>query len=242
MQRFRGRVYLADRAISAGELTADGRHVLDIDEDSWHLLTLDADRSVCGCVRILDRTGARSLDQLWIRNSALTDSASWGGLFRSAIETEMKTARKDGLRFGEVGGLAMSPESRGTMTSLRTILGTFGFLQLLGGARCVVTATARHGCAQILRRIGLSPLVSGGKELPQYYDPQFGCEMQVLRFDSRYPAPKYLNWVGELATYLKNVPVVAGGSRTRAYPPAHQAQLPFLPGPGAAAWAAVASR
>jgi hypothetical protein len=240
MQRFRGSVYVDDGAISQADLTADGRHSLGIDRDSWHLLALDAYDRVCGCVRILDRTDARSLDDLWIRNSALAESREWGGALRAAIAAEIDSAHREGLRFGEVGGLAMAPETRCTMTSLRTILGAFGLLQLLGGAKCVVTATARHGCAQLLRRIGLAPLAAGGVDLPQYPDPQYGCEMRVLRFDSRFPAPKYLQWVAELTAYLRTVPVIFDDCRAPAPAPAPRVmRIPAFP--FAAAWSAAAT-
>src|SRR6266478_4657024 len=39
-QRFRGGIYLDDGAINRGELTPDGRHVSDLDNESWHLLTI----------------------------------------------------------------------------------------------------------------------------------------------------------------------------------------------------------
>src|SRR5512140_2452445 len=42
MQRLRGRIYLEDGAIEARHLT-DGRHRVDLDEGSWHLLVVDED-------------------------------------------------------------------------------------------------------------------------------------------------------------------------------------------------------
>src|ERR1035438_2542373 len=53
MQRLRGRVYLQDGAISEQDLTADGRHVQLIDEESWHLLILNPHDRVMGCTRYL---------------------------------------------------------------------------------------------------------------------------------------------------------------------------------------------
>src|ERR1700687_4614069 len=50
MQTLRGRVYLEDGAIEAGHLT-NGKHRADVDELSWHLLVVDQDDRVCGCVR-----------------------------------------------------------------------------------------------------------------------------------------------------------------------------------------------
>src|SRR5271166_5058685 len=53
MQRLRGRVYLEDGAVSERELTADGKHIQPIDEESWHLLILNSSNRVVGCTRYL---------------------------------------------------------------------------------------------------------------------------------------------------------------------------------------------
>ncbi len=219
MQRFRGHAYLNDGAIKPGELTHDGRHDQPIDNASWHVLSLDEDGEICACLRYLEENQARGFDDLWVRHSALSGSAELGSRFRRAIETEMRFARQHRLGFGEVGGWAVSESHRWTVEPLRIILATYGLLELLGGCIGVATATLRHGSATILRRIGLSSLAADGAELPPYYDPQFECEMEVLKFDSRSPNRKYRDWVVELASQLTAVPVIC---RERANP--------FLPG------------
>jgi hypothetical protein len=62
----------------------------------------------------------------------------------------------------------------------------------------------------MLRRIGLGGMLSAGEELPTYYDPHYGCHMQVLQFDSRHPNPKYHAWVAELESDLMGARVVCG--------------------------------
>jgi hypothetical protein len=52
-QNLRGRIYLEDEAIEPTDLTPDGRHYIGSDEESWHLLTMDSDGTVCGCARYL---------------------------------------------------------------------------------------------------------------------------------------------------------------------------------------------
>jgi len=213
MQRFRGAVYLEDGAISRRDFTLDGRHALDIDTQSWHLLALDQIGRICGCVRILEQTNARRFDELWISNCALAGSPHWSARLRKAVESEMTLAGRERIWFAEVGGLAIAPDRRCTTLSLATMLATSGLLQLLGGARCVATVTTRHGCAPILRRMGVTSLTDDGVELPSYYDPQYGCEMQVLRFDTRFPNPKFTDWIYELSMWLTKVPVFVANSR-----------------------------
>jgi len=219
MQRFRGMVYLRDGAVQKSDLTTDGRHKLTVDDRSWHVLSLDSEDRVCACLRYVDESSARGFDDLWIRHSALSRFPALGRKFRSAVESGMKSARRLGMGFGEVGGWAVAEAHRLTIEPLRIILATYGLLRLLGGALGVATATFRHGSAPILRRIGLSSLVSGGQEMPPYYDPQYGCDMEVLQFDSRSPAPKYENWVADLEQDLALAPVICRQAPKRAVAP-----------------------
>ena len=128
--------------------------------------------------------------------------------FRSAVETEMARARQKRMGFGEVGGWAIAEERRGTMDPLRMVLATCGLFRLLGGCIGVATATVRHGSSTILRRIGLRPFALDGVELPPYYDPRYGCEMEALRFDSDFPSPKYASAIDELMSWMKLLPVI----------------------------------
>src|SRR5262249_37720941 len=95
---------------------------------------------------------------------------------------------------------------------LRIILATYGLLELLGGCTGVATATSRHHSSAILRRIGLRGLQWNGVEMPPYYDPQYRCEMEVLSFDSRFPNPRYREWVEQLASGLSEAPVYSSES------------------------------
>jgi hypothetical protein len=208
MQRFRGRIYTGDGAVRASDLTADGRHRVRADDESWHVLTLDQNGQVCACLRYLQEERARGFDDLWVRHAALTRLAALGRKFRTAVEAEMARARQMRIGFGEVGGWAVAEDRRGTLEPLRIILATYGLLELLGGCAGVATATSRHSSASMLRRIGLRSLQVDGEDLPPYYDPQYSCEMEVLRFDSRHPNPKYREWVEQLASALSTAPVI----------------------------------
>jgi hypothetical protein len=208
MQRFRGSMYLRDGAIQHSDLTVDGRHKVEVDDRSWHVLSLDRHNRVCACLRLVDETRAAGFDDLWIRRAALADSPELGGKFRAAVEDCMRDARRMGMNFSEVGGWAVAEEHRHTLEPLRIILATYALLELLGGSLGVATATYRHESAPMLRRIGLGGMLSSGEELPSYYDPHYGCHMQVLQFDSRHPNPKYRGWVAELESDLTAARVV----------------------------------
>lgn len=223
MQRFRGSTYLFDGAILPTQLTGDGRHILPIDEESWHVLTLRQEGEVCACLRFHEEVPARRYHDLGICCSALARCTIWGETLRKAVEIERFHAQEETLRFGEVGGWAIATDRRNTAESLRIILATFGLLELLGGSIGFATATCKHGSASILRRLGLSALVVNDLILPQYYDPDYRSDMEVLRFDSRRPSPKYANWIAELSSHLANAPVICAERHV---------DYPSKPGPG----------
>jgi hypothetical protein len=217
-QRFRGQVYLSDGAVQAGDLI-DGRHQVSIDEQSWHVLSLDTRGRICACLRYLDEGNAAGVDELWIRHAALAQAPAYADRFRLAVEAQMARAREMEIGFGEVGGWAVAESHRYTLEPLRIILATYGLLQLQGGCSGVATATFRHSSATILRRIGLNSLTLDGVALPPYHDPNYGCHMEVLSFDSRYPAAKYRESVHELSCTLAASPVVCLQSMKSSFPP-----------------------
>jgi len=207
LQKLRGSVYLQDHAIRPSDLI-DGRHQLNIDQESWHLLVLDKSDEVCGCVRYRRLDNATRFSQLGVSNSGLARCSVWGGRLRDAVESELTLSRRLGLQYVEVGGWALADQIRGTSAAFRMVMATFGLSQVLGGAMGLSTVTRRHGSASILRRIGGRPLQSATLELPAYYDPEYGCEMEVLRFWSWAPNARYRVAVDEIKAGLRDILVL----------------------------------
>jgi hypothetical protein len=172
------------------------------------LLAIDGQGRICGCVRSRHHQKLATYRDLGIRNSALARSQEWGQKLRSAIESELEVARFREFGYAEVGGWAIAEERRGTMEALKVALATYSLAQILGGSIGLTTATVRHGSSSILRRLGGSPIEWDGAMLPPYYDPQYRCVMEILRFDSSAPEGKYLPWIGRIAAQLLTVPVV----------------------------------
>ena len=208
MQLFRGEIYLRDGAVRPEHLTTDGRHYLPVDEESWHVLTLNEERKICACLRLHQERALPGFDELPVSGSALGHCPMWRGKLRQAVETEITAASAAQIRFGDVGGWAIAPERRRTLEPLRTILAAYGLAQHLGGFLGIATATCKHGSATILRKLGLRPLQADGEDIPVYYDPHYSSEMEVLRFDSRHPNPKYWDWIHELRLLLSSTTVV----------------------------------
>ena len=92
-------------------------------------------------------------------------------------------------------------------------LAAYGLGQLLGGAVGLSTATRRHCSSSILRRIGGKSLEYAGIAIPPYYDPLYECDMEILRFDSSNPNPRYSVWVEEIGRSLQHIPVITNSDR-----------------------------
>ena len=212
MQRLRGSVYLEDGAIEAGQLT-DGRHRADADEVSWHLLVVDEDDRVWGCLRFHAHPAQTRFLQLNVSRSPLAHSEQWGEKLRAAVEAEFALSRSLDLPCVEIGGWALALGIRGTTEAVRMALAMYGLSQAVGGSVGISTATRRHCSASILRRIGGRSLQYDGLELPPYNDPQFKCEMEILRFYSWAPNPRYTMWIEGIKQDLRTVPVLTDGHK-----------------------------
>ncbi len=210
-QRLRGRVYLKDGAIRESDLTSDGRHVSKVDEKCWHLLTLSSDNIVMGCARFFPHSPSAPFEDLTVSQSSLAKCPDYGDRLREAVEAEMAIAREANFIWLEMGGWALSEELRGTTEALLYALATYAWSQLMGGALGISTATERNCSASILKRLGGRSLEQGGSALPAYYDENYRCQMEVLRFDSRSPNPKYRSTVETLRNQMSFVPVVSTG-------------------------------
>lgn len=209
VQRLRGGIYLKDGALQPQQLCADGRHSTVEDERSWHLLFLNRQRRVSACVWYLDQGPTPSFHQLRMRSTWLNHPDTWRSRLLAAVESELDRARQHGLAYAEVGGWAVAPEGRCTSEGLLLALGAYSLGRLLGGALGMTTATVRHASSSILRRLGGSSLEVDNTIIPPYFDSNYGCMMELLRFDSRHPNPKYAPLIDQLCKKLIEVPVLA---------------------------------
>jgi hypothetical protein len=211
VQRLRGRIYLEDGAIHESQLV-DGRHVVESDCASWHLLVLDHDGKTCGCVRYRDHGGPVEFSELTAARSSLASCPEWGGRMRAAVEDELLLSDALELPFVEIGGWALDPAIRGTVEALRMVLGAYAFSREFGGAVGLATATVRHSSASILRRIGGQPLEHDGETVPAYADRQYNCRMELLRFHSWALNPRYDPWIEQMAEEIREVTVISAGA------------------------------
>jgi hypothetical protein len=211
MQRFRGRLYLEDGAIKPWQLN-QGRHCLEIDQESWHLLVLDQMGRVCGCMRYREYAVGIRFSELGISQSALASSSEWSEKLRGAVEAERNLSKHLDRTISEIGGWALDAEIRGTAEALRIALATYALAQELGETIGISTVTQRHESSSILRRMGGRPLEFRGTQLPAYYDPHYECHMEILRFYSWALNPRYSIWIDEIKQHLRAAEVVTNGA------------------------------
>jgi hypothetical protein len=208
MQRLRGRVYLCDGAIRRYEVECDGRFIMDGDEDAWHLLLVDDADEIVGCARYMLYPKTACFDSLRVSRSALAKDFEWACRLRQTVEADLQLAWDRNLLYVEIGGWALSEEWRQTKAALETAIGSYALGNLWGGAIGSCTATARHGSASILRRLGGSSFENKGEPLPVYFDAQYGCNMELLRFDSRHPVSRFEPLIKELTRKLEKTQVI----------------------------------
>jgi hypothetical protein len=212
-QRLRGRVYLEDGAITQRDLTPDGRFIQLTDDQSWHVLTVNEVGDVVACIRCTFHSEGVSFSDLSVRGSALATHPQWGSRLQEAVERELTWARRRGMEFAEIGGWALDESVRYTTEAPKLIFSVFALAQLFrNGSVGISTATTRHHSSTMLRRAGGQPLSLEGESLPAYFDPHYGCEMEILRFDSSNFSPKYRSLVEDLRQNLSETLTICAAS------------------------------
>ncbi len=207
VQRFRGRIYQQDGAIAAEQLTPDGRHMTADDDKSWHMLLLDKEQHVSACAQYREHENTVAIEDLRVQRIPLAQD-EWRPKVMKAVADELARARKERLGYVELSGWAVAPEARRTSGPLTMALAVYGFGRRAGGALGMTTATYRHCSAVILQRLGGSRFEVDGTTLPPYYDPRYKCMMEILRFDSRTPNPKFIGLIDDLREKLADVLVI----------------------------------
>jgi hypothetical protein len=209
IQRLRGSVYMEDGAISQAHLSPDGRHIQDADQHSWHVLSVDEDGNVCACARYRPHAEEVRPEDLGVWQAALAQDPHWQSTLRNAIANEIDRARRLGVAYVEVGGWAVSRLRRGTTHAFETAVSSYALASGLGGCIGITTATVRHCSSRILRKLGGHSLQAAGVQIPSYFDPRYGCEMEILGFDSRSLNRRYGAHIDRMFAKFAGVPVIA---------------------------------
>jgi hypothetical protein len=191
MQRLRGRVALQENAITASMLDSSGRHLMPGDDKGWHLLRLRKDGKVAGCARILVHPRDVIFSRLRIAASSVARCAVWARQVRDSVESDLKYAQQNGLTVIEPGGWVVDEDLRGTREAVSIAINAFAWAQILGDCIGYLTATVKHGSSTILHRLGGRNLETEGQPIPRFFEPAWGCDMELLRFDTNSLNPRF---------------------------------------------------
>jgi len=195
-----------------------GLYSVPEDDRGWHFLMTNHEGSVTACVRYIAHEEVPSAAKLQVRESPPAQRRESKDVFWKAVESDLATARRDRLRYAEIGGWAVAKEYRGTSDGLMLALAAFSFGRMFGGALGMTTATVRHSSSTILRRLGGSDLQVNGTTVKPYYDPKYRCQMEVLRFDSRAASAKYSALIDMLKEKLTGALVIAQTAAVKRLP------------------------
>ncbi|MBS1819474.1 MAG: hypothetical protein JSU08_16195 [Acidobacteria bacterium] len=209
VQRFRGSVYLADGAVSQEQLGPEGLHRTAEDDQSWHLVLLDGQGEIAASAWYRDYPSQVHLQRLRLRQCPLAMASEWRDRLWVAVEHELALARRQGLRYAELGGWAVSEACRRSGDTLGIALAAYALGRVFGDSLGITTATVKHGSSRILRGLGGQPLELDGEEIPPYFDPHYNSLMELVRFDSRHPARRYAPGIALVQRRLMDARVVA---------------------------------
>jgi hypothetical protein len=207
MQAVRGAIYLQGGYVKRQQLSS-GLHRTPEDERSWHLLMTDGNGQVSSCLWVLAHRNTTNVQHLRVRNCPLAHG-EWHDRLFGAVESEIARARREGLRYVEAGGWAVSASRRCTSEGLLLPLAGYSLCRILGGALGITTANVTHSSSSILQRLGFSHLEFNGTAMPAYFDPRYNTMIELLRWDSRRPSAKFVGLIELLRQKLAHVPVFA---------------------------------
>lgn len=230
LQRLRGDVYREYHPV-ANDLTPDGRHAQSADQKSWHILLQGDNDRVLGCARYRPVRG--DFTDLAARESTLARSRTFGAKLRQAVEAHIRKAKADRLQYGEAGGWALSPGQRCSTAAVNIALMTFVLADRLGGGMGITTATTRHQSASMLRRLGGERLAG----LPAYYEPKYGCVIEILGFDIRSLGTQFARKLDQLRDCLETSEIVSRSEVRRKAPAFTDLRFPYPASPARTAYA-----
>lgn len=201
----RGEVYREYDPIAA-ELLPDGRHYDPLDQQCWHIALHTSAGYILGSSRY--RVIENGFEELSVSGSALAFSQEYGPSLKTAVERHIQRAALSDIQYGEAGMWALRAQARCSTAAVTIALMTFALAKALGGGSGITTATTRHGSSTILQRLGGSTFPG----LPPYYEPKYGCVIQVVHFDSVNLNTRYRSRMRRAEEELVNCDVICAAT------------------------------
>jgi 3-hydroxymyristoyl/3-hydroxydecanoyl-(acyl carrier protein) dehydratase len=203
IQKFRGEVYVKDKAIPETALDADGRHRVETDVSSWHIMVCEGNGPACACVRMRIMAPTAKLADLDLHKVIARMNPENRVRYTDSVENVRRIAHDNKMQFAEVGGWAVANDYRETEAALISAVSVWSLARMLGGVVCIAGATTRHHSATMLQRLGAMPLDADVGEASPFFDEYYGCDMILLRGDPTRLAQRYEKLASDIITHLR---------------------------------------
>ena len=172
---------------------------------------LASDGQVCGTLRVtVHRSGCRVSD-LAAFSCALFFEPEWKWRSKRILLAFLQRAWTAGLYVAETGGWALGKNLRGGKKGALLALSGWAITRLVGGAKILGIVTTRCGASRLTKYLGGSELRDEQGYVPPYFDWRYGCEMEVIEFDSRQVNPIFETSVKGLCDYFLRISAVKPG-------------------------------
>ncbi len=211
--RVRGRAYLADGAISAGDLDEDGAFLIPLDRHSWHILVQDDDGRTLGTSRntLLPLRDSQRRGRLPHIGKSF-ERAALPLSYRVSAEQYLAKAQ---LRFGSshplwgvTGGWASTLE--GAKSGPLVALALRAHFRLTGCACGLAIASERHNAVGQLMRTGCR-LIHPRTHPGMFFDPGYGCHVGLVGGFAYAEPPSLRRIVDRIERQLRDSEVVTLG-------------------------------
>ena len=212
IQKFRGRIYFDERAIPESSLGSDGRHILDIDLKSWHMIVISAnDKKILGVMRSYMHDLKNEIDLDSVQAFKLTQrlNSKERERYEQAMIRFINCASARAQFFAESGGWAVDRREQKRTLSTLVMAALSTLLHVSGTTVGLGTATERNNSSEILKKLGgFSIEDANGEVLPPFFDMYYNCEMEILGFYSESFCKPIENTTLDIVSNLHRVRVL----------------------------------
>ena len=205
IQQLRGKVYVAEGALEPSMLDFNGRHIDPFDRRSWHVLMRTPDGQVGGALRVTIHRAGCGVSDLAASSCPLFVDPEWKWRSNRILLTFLRRACDAGLHVAETGGWALEEGLRGGRKGALLALSGWAITRLAGGAKGLGIVTTRCGASRLTKYLGGSELRDELGCVPPYFDWRYGCQMEVLEFDSHRVNPIFEALVKALCEYFSGM-------------------------------------
>ena len=215
IQRFRGGVYVQDKAIPANALDDLGRHYSDYDYRAWHVLFRDRRQDLCGAIRVglVSYGDIEGIDHLQVLEFLSHMPSDKKAPLETAVRKFLDNCKTLVPSICEPGAWAVSADVRKGRLAPVLAASIWSLLRVVGGAAGVATATTKHGSANILKKMGGFDLFLNGMPLVPFYDSYHQCYIELIGFDSDYLNPRLEPTVAQVQDYMSTLPIITTDAR-----------------------------